>query len=984
MKPSRAVFLLSMSACLLVCVIAPVAHGFGIAKWEAGTCNSSAGCEYSNRGNFYTQAAGHPAWGLTGFEVTGASSSPALKRIRVDIPPGLAADPVTLPSCSSASFEANSCPAETKAGIVELKAYVEIPGAPETIPLKGNVYSLGERAGLPLLFGIDVEGVKPVVKDVHLILEGHVSDTHEGHAAPSGDDHEYFEINNIPSKVSVEVEIPLLGGVKLEEAGLKTVESKLFFNGHAGRGNFLTLPSVCSSTTTSYLELESYGGEHASAITHSPVGVTGCDGVPFSPTATVKAENSQYDATDGAETLVQVPQKEASGEINTADIDNAHVTLPEGMTLNPSAAHGLEACTQAQLAKGLAVANSCPAASKIGTVEIETDLPPHSLTGTVYLGRANGTGLLTGPPYLIFIDAESVFGVTLRLEGQAVPNPTTGRLEVSFLGNPQLPFSSLSLKLNGGPRAPLANPLTCAAASTGFTFSPWTGAAPFNSSTPFTTTGCPAHVPFTPTQATADSSTRAGAFTSYTFSLQRTDSQKDLGSVHAVLPAGLVGFIPSVPRCPEPLANAGRCPVASAIGSATASAGVGPEPYGFSGPVYLTGPTGGAPYGLSIPIEAAAGPFDLGRVTTRVALSVDPDTARVEASSTLPRIVGGVPLRLRSLSVAIDRSDFLFNPSYCGALTTDSTLAALDGTPATASSPFKVTDCTSLPFKPVFTASSPTAPSRADGASLEVGFTQPGHQANIKSVVTSLPTVLPSRDSTLKLACPEKTFRSGYRNCPKTSRVGSASVTTPVLPEKLTGPAYLVSHGGAGFPDLDLFLEGDGGVHVDLVGNTEIAKGITTSTFASVPDVPVSSFLLSLPTGRDSLLGAGASLCAKPLYMPTTITAQSGAVIKQRTRISIGSCKIKLLSHRVRGRHLILRVETYTAGRVSVTSPALHTTYRHLKGPAITTIKVPLSRRGRRALASGRRLHIRVRVGFNPLHKDEYHSAAFAHVTFRH
>ena len=714
------------------------------------------------------------------------------------------------------------------------------------------------------------------------------------------------------------------------------------------------------------------------------MGVEGCNKVPFSPTATVKAETAQYDSPDGAETVVRVPQKEGSGEINTSDIDNAHVTLPEGLTLNPSAAHGLVACTQAQLAKGSAAANSCPAASKIGSVEIETDLPPHSLTGTVYLGKPNGTGLITGPPYLIFVDAESIYGVTLRLEGQAIPNPSTGRLEVSFLGNPQLPFSSLTLKLNGGPRAPLANPVTCAAASTGFDFAPWTGAAPFSSSTPFASTGCPAKVPFAPTQETADSSPKAGAFTSYTFALQRTDAQKDLGSVQAVLPAGLVGFIPSVPRCTEPSANAGNCPAASEIGTATASAGVGSEPEDFSGPVYLTGPTNGAPYGLSIPIEAAAGPFDLGRVTTRVALSVDPHTARVIATSTLPRIVGGVPLRLRSLSVAINRANFLFNPSNCGALSTDSTLGSLDGTQFATASPFKVTDCTSLPFKPVFSASSPTAPSRANGASLEVGFTQPAHQANIKSVVATLPSVLPSRDSTLKLACPEATFKSGYKNCPKTSKVGTATVTTPVLPEKLTGPAYLVSHGGAGFPDLDLFLEGDDGVHVDLVGNTDITKGITTSTFASVPDVPVSSFKLDLPTGRDSLLGSYGSLCAKPLYMPTVITAQSGAQIKQQTRISIGSCKIRLLSHRVRGHFLIVKVQTFTAGRISVTSPGLHTTYRYLGGPAVTTIKVALSRRGRATLDSGRRLRVRFRVGFNPRHKDEYHSAVLARVTFRH
>ena len=983
MKPRRAVAPLTLLSCLLAMgALAPLAHGFGITKWEAGTCNTTAKCEYSNGGNFYTQSAGHPPWGLTGFEVEGATSSPPLKRIRVDIPPGLAADPVTLPACSTSDFEANACSAETKAGIVELKAYVET-AIPLTLPLKGSVYNLGPKPGLPLLFGIDVEGVPPLVKDVHLMLEGHVSYAHEAnlaaHGEASGDYHEFFEINNVPQTVSIEVL-----GLK-SEVGLKTIESKLFFDGHAGKGNFLTMPSDCSAPTTSYLELETYSGERANQPTTPPVSVDGCDKVPFKPIAQVTpgASESRYGAGDGITTELRVQQNEKSNEINTADIRDAHVTLPEGLTLNPSAAHGLEACSQAQFAKGVAVPSSCPAASKIGTVNIETDLPPGSLGGNVYLGKPDGTGAITGPPYLVFIDAESVYGVSLRLEGKAVPNPDTGRLEVSFLGNPQLPFSSLTLKLNGGNRAPLANPNSCASAPTGFTFTPWTGGAAFSATTPFTPTGCPNPIPFAPAQSTQDSSNKGGAFTSYTFNLARDDNQQYMNTIQATLPAGLVGFIPSVPRCAEPAATAGTCPSTSKIGTAMASAGAGGEPSSFAGNVYLTGPYNGAPYGLSIPIEAAAGPFDLGRVTTRVGLSVDEFTGRVIATSTLPKIVGGVPLRLRSLSVSINKSNFLFNPSYCGGLSTDSLLGSQAGAISKAASPFQVTNCTALPFKPVFTASSPTAPSRANGASLEVGFTQPGHQANIRSVVASLPKVLPSRDSTLKLACPEATFKTGYKNCPAGSRVGSATVGTPVLPDKLTGPAYLISHGGASFPDLDLFLEGDNGVKVVLVGNTDITKGITTSTFASVPDVPVSSFMLKLPTARNSLLGSFGSLCAKPLYMPTTITAQSGAQIKQQTRLSIGSCKIKLLSHRVRGHFLLVRVKAFTAGRISVSSPGLHTTYRRIKGPAVVTVKVPLSKRGRSTLASGRQLHTRFRVGFNPKHKDEYHSAVYARNTFK-
>ena len=1019
MKTRRRFALSTIACCMLgAAALAPAAHAagsLGLAEWEAGTCNGSDNeavaegeitkktqCSYAPEDpakDFYTQSAGHPPWGLTGFKLTQSGNEPtgsSVKRIRVDVPPGLAADPQALGTCEKSQFEAEPklCPADSRAGFVELKAFVELsavfPLLPdEVLTLKGKVYNLPLEAGKPLLFGIDVEGIPPLVKDVHLFLEGHVSYASEPALAArgiaSGDFHEWFEINNVPPEVGVE---PL--GLSLASAPLKTVESKLYFHGHAGKEgkeNFLTMPSSCTAPSTSYLELETYPPvERLSQATTPPVKVEHCDKVPFKPTATIEPEISTYDTPDGVTTDVHVQQNEKSSEINTADIADAHVTLPEGLTLNPSAAHGLEACTQAQLGKGTHNAVACPAGSKLGEVTIETDLPPHSLTGNFYLGKKDGTGAITAPPYLVFIDAESEYDVSVRLEGEAVPNASTGRLEVSFLGNPQLPFSDLLLKMNGGPRAPLANGVTCGAASTDSVFTPWTATAAFAHSTPFTTTGCPAPVPFSLSQSTSQTSNKAGAFTSFTFNLARTDHNQNLGKVQTVLPAGLVGLIPSVKRCEEPQAATGSCAASAQIGTATALAGVGSEPYGFSGPVYLTGPTAGAPYGLSIPIEAAAGPFDLGRVTTRVAIGVDVHSGRVIATAALPTIVGGVPLHLRALSVAVTKSKFLFNPTNCGALATNSTETSTQGASTSLASPFGVTACTSLPFKPVFAASSPTAPSRANGASLTVSYTQPDHQANIKSVVATLPSQLPSRLTTLHGACPEAIWAGGVnpKACPAVSQVGTATVKTPVLPDPLTGPAYLVSHGGAAFPDLDLILEGDHGVKVILEGNTQIKGGITTSTFASVPDVPVSSFELKLPTGPHSALGSFGSLCAKPLFMPTTVTAQSGAVSKQNVRLSIGSCKIKLLSHRVKGRKLIVRVKVFTAGRISVKSPGLRTTFHKVGGPGVYTLKVPVSLKGRRALAAGRAVKFRFRVGFNPRHHDEYHSAVFAKGTFRH
>ena len=944
--------LLALASLILFAPAAEAAFGVTEAHFEAGTC-SVAECTYSSpKADFYTQAAGHPERGITSVELNSKAGllgvrepEGSLKRLRVDVPPGLAANPEAIPKCSKTQFESEGgCPADTKVGETQLTAFVLATDAEVT----GEVYNLEPAAGLPLEFGIHVEvGVGAVkVANEHIFLEGHVE--------WNGDYHEWFEINNI-SKT-----LPIL-------------KSKLLFDGRAG-GNFLTLPSVCSPSTTSHVEIESYEGAVSSTFTHTPVGVENCPGAPFKPITSVAPQSgTSSGGPDGATTVVTVPQL-AFPTTNTADIKDAHVTLPEGLTLNPSAAHGLKACTAAQIGIGTRNKVECPAESKVGEVAIETDLPPGSLKGNVYLASPSGA-TITDPPFTIYLDAEApAQDVSVRLQGLVTPNASTGRLEVSFLGNPQLPFSELRLTTTGGEHAPLANPLGCSSV-TEFSFSAFTGAAT-SGSTPFALSGCPSSTPFSLSQSTSDSSSKAGAYTGYTFDLARTDNQQYVQKLTTTLPAGLVGAIPSVPLCGEPQAAGGSCSSASQIGTATVTSGAG-DPYQFSGPVYLTGPYAGAPYGLSIPIEAAAGPFDLGLLTTRAAISVDPHSSRVIVTSTLPTIFKGVPLRLRNIDVAVNRANFLFNPTNCATLSTDTTLVSQFGaTQSGLSSPFAVTGCNTLAFKPVFSAatSASTNPTtlKANGASLSVNLLQGAHEANIKSVLAELPKALPSRLTTLQKACPEASYVANPYSCPPAAKVGNATVTTPALPQPLKGPAYLVSHGGAAFPDLDLLLEGDGGVRVILESTTNIKNGITTSNFASIPDVPVSSFVLELPTGYNSALTAIGALCTQTLTMPTTITAQSGTVIKQSTPVAVGGCtggkgktRLKILSKKIVHNKLVLRVQTFAPGRVSIKNRFLRTTYKRVKKAGKFTIKAPLSRKGTKAQRA-RKLRFKARVGFLP------------------
>ena len=157
-----------------------------------------------------------------------------------------------------------------------------------------------------------------------------------------------------------------------------------------------------------------------------------------------------------------MPQKQEPGGLASAHLRTAKVTLPEGMTLNPSAASELDGCTPEQIGLGTNNTIECSAASKIGTAIATTPavLPPGEpteekegeLTGNIYLGKP-ATGAIGGPPYTIYVAAESSkYGLGMRLKGTIEPNATTGQLTATFEENPQEPFSSLKLTFKGGHR----------------------------------------------------------------------------------------------------------------------------------------------------------------------------------------------------------------------------------------------------------------------------------------------------------------------------------------------------------------------------------------------------------------------------------------------------------------------------------------------------------------------------------------------------
>ncbi|HEV3045805.1 MAG TPA: hypothetical protein VGY13_00450 [Solirubrobacteraceae bacterium] len=973
-----ATFALALLACLGLWR-AGDARAFGLTKWEAGTCSeeSCKDSEGESSTKFYRQAAGHPDFGITDFRfavtkhagLLGEVENPVghVKAVRVDLPPGLAVNPEATPTCEAAVFEKLECPGDTKIGEDEATGTASLLNGlsltETTITERFPVFNIARKPGEPARFGVEVTSatLDAVNLEGHIYLEGGISwqgeapDAENSHV-PSGDYHEFFKIEDIPKAPEL-------------------VESKLIFWGvpeeHTGEGKptaFITLPSTCSEKPTTYLHVESYEEEGAWQFegNTTPVTATGCASLAFNPSLSLSPETAKADQPDGLSATLHVPQSTVEpSKPNSPDLQDVQVTLPEGMTLDPSAANGLQACSGGEFAAG-----GCRAASQVGTVSINAPgIPPGALAGGVYVGEPEaGKSPESGGMYRLFVLASSSYGVGLRLEGRVSADAQTGRLTATFANAPQVPVEDFTLTFRGGPRAPLANPLSCGPVAPASSILPY-GGEPAKAAAPsgFTVTGCPSP-PFALGQSLSAQNAQAGAFSPFSFDLARADGEQYPSHLSTTLPPGLVGAIPSVPLCAEPQAGAGTCPSSSQIGTVVVAAGAGGEPYKFTGQAYLTGPYGGSPYGLSVVVPAVAGPYDLGNVVTRAGINVGLYSGRVIVTSTLPSIVGGVPLRLQSLSVDVNRANFAFNPTSCAKLSTETLLSSTLGASDSLTSPFQATGCGSLKFTPTVKAVTSAKASKPNGASLVVTVTQPAHQANISELQLQLPKQLVARFSTIQTSCPAATFESGPPpgKCASSARVGTASVTTPVLPGKLTGTAWFVSHGSEAFPDLDLVLS-DGEVHVVLVGHTHIARSsITTSTFEDLPDVPISNVTVSLPLGANSALAAEGALCAAKLAAPTTIVAQNGAKITKSIAIGVSGCAVKVLSKRVRGHRLKLRLWVPEAGRVKVSAPGLRAVSVRVRGAGDVRIALSLPPRAMAAVRSHGRHALELRVAFTP------------------
>jgi hypothetical protein len=891
------------------------------------------------------------------------------KDVVVDIPPGLIGDPMAVPRCSLANVTDKEapCPPSTQVGTIRV---VHGDGREQLGPVYNIEPEAGQSAEFALVVsGVDFISTAHLVRTGQGTGgEQPYGITVVTNGTPAVD---LVEVEVTFWGVPAEARYDWMRGLACQRPEAALAQCNEFAHGGDEKAGiapvpFLTLPTDCAGgVSTATIRADSW--EHPGRVedgtyenyvekTATMPPVSGCDLLKFEPQIQVKPDTLLADAPVGLGVNLVVPQNEQTGVLATPHLRKATVTLPLGMSISPSIVDGIQACESSgpegidfsgpeseeagvngerQLAPG-----HCPDASIVGEAEAETPLLPSPVKGHVYLARP-GCGAagqapcaeqdaLDGNLYKLYLELGGVgalgnAGVNIKVEGRVQANPATGQLTAVFDENPQLPFSELRLRMNSGPRSPLDNPATCGDANTATDLMPWSapGQTPeglFVAGTPdatpssyFEVQGCEHPSTLNPGFTAGTVTPQAAKFSSFTLNISREDREQYVKGIQVHTPPGLLGLLASVPLCGEPAADRGECSESSKIGTTRVASGAGSHPFEIEGSVYLTGPYDGSPFGLSIAVPVVAGPFNLGLKVVRARIAVNPENSTLTVTTdetgpyAVPQIVFGVPVRLKRITVDIDRPNFMFNPTNCEEQKITAKIAGSEEAVREVSSQFAVAGCASLAFKPTFTVSTSGRTSRANGASLDAKLSYPkgalGQDANIAHVKVDLPKQLPSRLSTLQHACIAATFEANPAACPKSSIVGTVRATTPLLPVDLSGPVYFVSHGGEAFPSLIVVLQGDG-VRVDLTGTTFISEKteVTSSTFKTVPDVPVNSFELYLPEGKYSALDANGNLCklADKLKMPTEFVAQNGAVIKQSTNIAVTGCAAKATAARRR------------------------------------------------------------------------------------
>ncbi|HEV3319543.1 MAG TPA: hypothetical protein VG053_07425 [Solirubrobacteraceae bacterium] len=890
------------------------------------------------------QAGAHSDWTTTfDFAREGSRTFNDLKDTTVNLPAGFTASNTAVSTCTFAQLLGKiggpaECPVSSQVGTVSFELDVSAPEKVKVPVFNMEVTSFGVTAEL----GFKSPGLTQV-----LPVSIRPGDDGITVTSPSivelGEPHEIvFKVWGLPAASEHDPERGLecysRGGVYGCENGGQ--EAKIPVK------PFLSNPTSCGMFKAS-MSADSWEAPTVLSEAETETGpIVECERVPFDPSVEARPTTVSAESPSGLEVSLAVSQTwDNPDTIATSNVKDVKVTLPEGYTVNPAKGNGLVGCTPEQYAAETASSLpgvGCPGESRLGTVVIRTPVLGEAVEGSVYLAQPYENVSAFGSPehpdgslLALYVVAKAPDrGIIVKTAGKVEANPVTGQLTSTFQNLPAQPFSTVTFKLEQGATAPLASPPVCGRYVAQAVLTPFS--APEEPRLVTNELGiehgigggpCPAGgtPPFKPTVVSGTQDNDAGNYTPFYLRIVRNDGEQEITKFTTILPPGLTANLTGIPFCSDAQIEMARhatgqqeltapsCPAASEIGHTLVGAGVGETLAWTPGKVYLAGPYNGSALSIVSVTSATVGPFDLGTVVIRFALRINPTTGQAEIDGTgsdpIPHIIDGIVVHVRDIHVYVDRSKFMIAPTSCEPMSISNTITGAGADPANPAdqqslnitTPFQAADCSSLAFKPSFSVTTSGKTSKANGAGLTVKLAYPsapqGTQANIHRVKVDLPKQLPSRLTTLQKACTEQAFDANPASCPAASVIGHARAITPILPVPLEGPAYFVSHGGAKFPELIMVLQGYG-VTIDLHGETFISKqGVTSSTFAAVPDEPVTSFELTLPQGPDSALAANGNLCATKLSMPTEFVGQNGMTIHQSTSVTVTGCpKVKTLT----------------------------------------------------------------------------------------
>ncbi|HST68030.1 MAG TPA: hypothetical protein VLI94_00040, partial [Solirubrobacterales bacterium] len=835
---------------------------------------------------------------------------------------GFIGNQTAVPKCTAAEFNTRSegypaCPDESAVGYVAAEAEFEVI-KPED---RGNfvhapVYLIEPPAGVAAQLGF-------VILNVPITIDVKVSPTYPNELVA--------ELTNVSQAALIygsrvilwgnpgDPEHDELRGSCLGDVLVVTPEPiSLCEKSVAPTDAFLTLPRSCKGPLLTNFTALSWAGDTASG-TATTANDTDCSDLLLDPensAISVQPTTTQGSSPSGLQfgLTVDDPGLLDPTEKAQADIAEVSATLPEGMVLNPSAANGLAACSFAQYqAEGPQWSPSvgCPQASKVGTVEVTSPLIDQPLTGDLYVASQDDNPFNTLFALYMIIRNER-YGVLIKQAGRIDPDPVTGQLTSTFSEIPELPFAELSLSFRSGPRAPLGTPPTCATHTASALFTPSSGTASITETASFAITSgpsgnpCPAGPgPFAPTLVGGTADNQAGAYSPFAMQITRQDGEQQLTRFDAVLPQGLVGKIAGLGRCTDAEIAAAKqksgraeiaapsCPASARIGSVTATAGLGPFPVTVGGSLYLAGPYAGAPLSVVVVTPAVTGPFDLGTTVTREALDLNPTTAEVEVSGIgpdglVPRILEGVPVQLRSLAVSIDRPGFILNATGCEPKTLRGTLFGTPTSHAT-STRYQAKGCGALGYRPKLTLGLLGATKRGKFPRVRATLIPRAGDSNTASAVVALPPSQQIENAHINNPCTRVQFNAGA--CPPKSILGTARAYSPLLDAPLEGPVYFRSNGGEReLPDIVADLNGQ--FRIILVGFIDTKGKRIRTTFANVPDAPVSRFEINLAGGKRGLLVNNRNICAKKQKAKVRMVAHNGRPFV-RTQVVKTSCKGK-------------------------------------------------------------------------------------------